>query len=57
MESEKSVGLEKKDAINQARWRVAVGKISAKVGVNPATTIYGDKPGLMMMSSNPWKAL
>ena len=28
----KSVGLEKKDATNRARWRVGVGKIAAKVG-------------------------
>ena len=28
----KSVGLEKKDAMNQARWRVAVGETAVKVG-------------------------
>ena len=28
----KSVGLEKKDAMNQVRWRVGVGDISVKVG-------------------------
>ena len=28
----KSVGLEKKDAMNRARWRVGVGKIADKVG-------------------------
>ena len=28
----KSVGLEKKDAMNQAKWRVGVGEIAAKVG-------------------------
>ena len=39
----KSVGLEKKDAINWARWRVGVREIAA--GVNPATPVYGDKPG------------
>ena len=39
----KSVGLEKKDAMNRARWRVGVKKICA--GVNPATPVYGDKPG------------
>lgn len=38
MEKE-SVGLEKKDAINQARWRVGVKEIAA--GVIPATSIYG----------------
>ena len=43
----KSVGLEKKDAMNRARWRVGVREIAA--GVNPATPVYGDKPGLMMM--------
>ena len=45
MEKEsKSVGLEKKDAMNRARWRVGVREIAA--GVNPATLIYGDKPTL-----------
>ena len=38
----KSVGLEKKDAMNRARWRIGVKEIAA--GVNPATPIYGDKP-------------
>ena len=28
----KSVGLEKKDAMNQARWRAGVGEIAVKVG-------------------------
>ena len=28
----KCVGLEKKDAINRARWRVGVGEIAGKVG-------------------------
>ena len=42
MQVENSVGLEKKDAMNQARWRVEVREIAA--GVNPATHIYGDKP-------------
>ena len=28
----KSIGLEKKDAINRARWRVGVRKIAEKVG-------------------------
>ena len=27
----KSVGLEKKDALKQARWRVGVGEITVKV--------------------------
>ena len=27
-----SVGLEKKDAMNRARWGVGVGEIAAKVG-------------------------
>ena len=39
----KSVGLEKKDAMNQARWRVGVGEIAA--GVIPATSVYGYKTG------------
>ena len=39
----KSVGLEKKDALNQGRWRVGVREIAA--GINPATPSYGDKPG------------
>ena len=39
----KSVGLEKKDAMNWARWRVGVREIAA--GVNPAAPIYGVKPG------------
>ena len=41
----KSVGLEKEDALNRARWRVGVGEIAVRVGVNPATPIYGDKHG------------
>ena len=28
----KSVGLEKEDALNQARWRVGVGEIAVRVG-------------------------
>ena len=28
----KSVGLEKKDAMNRARWRVGAGQIAVKVG-------------------------
>ena len=44
MEKEsKSVGLEKKDAMNQVRWRVGVRETAA--GVNLATTVYGDKRG------------
>ena len=39
----KSVGLEKKDAMNRVRWRVGVREIAA--GVNPATPVDGDKPG------------
>ena len=38
----KSVGLEKKDAMNRVRWRVGVREIAA--GVNQATPVYGDKP-------------
>ena len=39
----KSVALEKKDALNRARWRVGVKEIAA--GVNPATPVCGDKTG------------
>ena len=39
----KSVGFEKKDAMNRARWRVGVRETAARV--NPATPVYGDKPG------------
>ena len=39
----KRVGLEKKDAINRARWRAGVREIAA--GVNLATPVYRDKPG------------
>ena len=39
----KSVGLEKKEAMNRARWRVGNREIAA--GVNPATPVYVDKPG------------
>ena len=38
----KSVGLEKKDTMNRARWRVGVREIVT--GVNVATPVYGDKP-------------
>ena len=34
----KSVGLEKKDAMNQARWRMGVREIAA--GVNPGTAAF-----------------
>ena len=44
MEKErKSVGLEKKDAMNRARLRMGVREIAA--GVNPATPVYRDNPG------------
>ena len=39
----KSVGLEKKAAMNRERCRVEVREIAA--GVNPATPVYRDKPG------------
>ena len=39
----RSVGLEKKDATNRERWRMGVREIAA--GVNPATPVYGAKPG------------
>ena len=38
-----SVGVEKRDAMNQARWRMGVREIAA--GVNAATPVYWDKPG------------
>ena len=38
----KSMGLEKKDAMNSARWRVGVREIDA--GVNMATPAYGINP-------------
>ena len=28
----RSVGLKKEDALNQARWRVEVGEVAARVG-------------------------
>ena len=42
-EESKSVGLEKKDTMNQVRWRVGVREIAA--GLNLATPVYGDTPG------------
>ena len=39
----KGIGLEKKDAMNRARWRIGVREIAA--GVYPATPVYGDKSG------------
>ena len=39
----KSVGFEKKDTMNRVRWRMGVREIAA--GVNPATPVYGDRPG------------
>ena len=41
-EESMSVGLEKKDAMNRARWRVGVREIATGV---TATPVYGDKPG------------
>ena len=38
----RSVGLVKKDTMNQARWRLGVREIA---WVNPATPVYRDKPG------------
>ena len=38
----KSVGLEKKDAMNRLRWRTGVREMAA--GVNLATLFHGDKP-------------
>ena len=31
------------NSMNRARWRMGVKEIAA--GVNPATLVYGDKPG------------
>ena len=42
-EGELERGPGEKDPMNQARWRVGVREITA--GVNPATPVYGDKPG------------
>ena len=39
----KSVGLEKKDAMNRARWRVEIREIAAVV--NLAIPVYRDKQG------------
>ena len=39
----KSVGLEKKDAMNLVRWRMGVREIAA--GRNPVTPVYRDKSG------------
>ena len=39
----KSVGFEKKDTMNRARWRMGVREIAA--GVNSATPVHWDKPG------------
>ena len=39
----KSVGLEKTDAMNRARWRVGIIEIAAVV--NLATPVYRDKQG------------
>ena len=41
----KSFSLEKKDAMNQVRWRVGVREIAA--GVNPTNPVYGNKPKLI----------
>ena len=38
----KSVGLQKKDAMNRVRWRTGVREIAA--GVKLATLFHGDKP-------------
>ena len=38
----KSVGLEKEDAMNRARWGVGVREIAT--GVNPATPVYRINP-------------
>ena len=43
-EGEQECGIEKNDAMNRVRWRVGVGEIAAKMGVNLATSVYRDKP-------------
>ena len=40
----KSIGLEKEDVLNRARLRMGVGDIDVRVGSNPATSVYRDKP-------------
>ena len=37
----KSVGLEKEDAFNRARWRVEVGEIAVRVGKSGRTHLQG----------------
>ena len=53
MEKEsKSVGLEKEDALNRARWRVGVGEIAFRVGYIRPPLFMGINPikiGLMMV--------
>ena len=51
----KSNGLEKKDAMNQARWRMGVKEISA--GVNPATPVHRNKPGSKLVWWFWWLSL
>ena len=43
----KSVGLEKKDAMNRVRWRVGVGEIALLEWGKSGRfhSVYGDKPG------------
>mgnify|MGYP001793019552 CR=1 FL=1 len=48
----KSVGLEKEDALNRARWRVGVGEIAVRVGLiwpPQFTEIKQDQNWMMMM--------
>ena len=49
----KSVGLEKKDAMNRVRWRVRVREIAAKVGyiwINPNQNWVDDDDNRVMIS-------
>ena len=51
----KSNVLEKKDAMNQARWRMGVREIAA--GVNPATPVHRNKPGSKLVWWFWWLSL
>ena len=44
MEESKSVGLEKEDVLNRARWTVGNGEIAVREGKIWPPPVYGDKP-------------
>ena len=44
MEESKSVGLEKEDAMNLARWRVGAGDIAVRVGSTRPPPFTGINP-------------